>query len=89
MPLVPPTPALRRFVNRSNGVAKFGLVVQPGHEVEVSDDVAAQLPREFRELDRDEVFVHPALIVEEPADEADPEPVADEPAPAPKARKRS
>lgn len=43
MSLTPPTPGLRRIHNKSKHVAKVAVIVQPGDELEVSDDVALQL----------------------------------------------
>ena len=43
MSLTPPTPGLRRIHNKSKHVAKVALIVQPGDELEVSDDVALQI----------------------------------------------
>lgn len=43
MALKPLTPGLRRFRNDSKQVAKVDLHVRPGDELEVSEDVAAQL----------------------------------------------
>lgn len=38
-----PTPGLRRLFNKSHAVAKVYIVVPPGDELVVSEDVAAQL----------------------------------------------
>lgn len=42
-----PTPGLRPFRNKTKDVAKVFLVIPAGDVVEVSDDVAAQLGRDF------------------------------------------
>lgn len=39
----PPVPGLRRFRNNSKQVAKVEIHVAPGDELEVSDDLGAQL----------------------------------------------
>jgi hypothetical protein len=43
MALKPPTPGLRRFRNDSKQVAKAQINVAPGGELEVDDEVGAQL----------------------------------------------
>ncbi len=43
----PITPHLRSMTNQSRSTLRFGLVVQPGDTLAVSDDVAGQLPVEF------------------------------------------
>lgn len=88
MTLREPVPRLR-VINKSNHVAKVAVVVQPGDELEVSEDVAAQL--DAQSLD----FVpsdHPdaaKAVPYPPVEEAD-EPAAEvDEAPAPRPRKRS
>ncbi len=54
-----PISARLRVVNKSNGVAKVSLVVAAGDELEVSSEVAAQLPSAFA------VVAEPVPVVEQ------------------------
>lgn len=49
MALNAPVPGLRRFVNDSNDITRVELRVPPGAELEVDEDVAAQLPAAFKD----------------------------------------
>lgn len=81
MSLTPPSPGLRRIHNKSKHVAKVAVIVQPGDELEVSDDVALQL------VAQTPVFADGAAPVPVEDVEAVPEPV--EAAPVKPARKRA
>ena len=78
-----------RVINKSNHVSKVLVNVQPGDELEVSEDVAAQIAGQsldFVPTDHaDAVKAVPYPPVEPEADE----PVADEPVEKPKPRKRT
>lgn len=82
--MTPPTPGLRPLWNKSNTAVRVEIIVAAGDTLEVSDDVAAQLPASFA----------PVLSLDEARAAEDaplpvPEPVVED-APAaekPKARK--
>lgn len=64
MALNPLTPGLRVF-NKSNSTQRIELLVQVGDELEVSPDVAAQLPASFAPVDD-----NPVPVAEQPAKKA-------------------
>lgn len=72
MALKPPTPGLRRLRNFSNDIARVQVVVPSGDELEVSEEVAAQLPQEFRPVDWQRTTAEPSAV------EAEPEPTIQE-----------
>lgn len=67
----PPTPGLRRLVNDSHDVAKVSLVVPPGDELEVSEDVAAQLQAAGHFVDPATVPPSPPQVVKDANGEVD------------------
>lgn len=81
MALDPPIPGLRPLHYDARSPAKVQLIVQPGDELVVSDDVADQLQRQSLQFKSGDV-----MSVNEAREAAD-EP-ADEPAAAPAPRRR-
>jgi|GEM_PF-5748780 len=59
-----PISARLRVVNKSNGVAKVSLVVAAGDELEVSSEVAAQLPSAFAAVAEPELALEPVAKAE-------------------------
>ena len=87
MPMNEVNPRLR-LINKTNAVAKINLIVPPGDELEVSEEVAAQLPQAFVGAGTEAAEVAVPYPPVEP-EAADVEPVVEVKAkPAPKRRTR-